>query len=111
MTGSYFDPVTYVISSSRRKIRKQFFKFDKNYKMTHTEKYIVETYLGLFERLSSMSKLELFEKLAKSLKKDNKTREKEFFKSFGAFASDKEAAEIAKEIKRSRRFREKDLKF
>lgn len=71
--------------------------------MTHAEKHIIETYSGLFESLSSISKLELLEKLAKSIRKDNKTKEKEFFKSFGAFASDKSAEEIAREIKESRR--------
>ncbi|GGH32741.1 hypothetical protein FAZ19_23300 [Sphingobacterium alkalisoli] len=62
--------------------------------MTHAERHIIETYSGLFESLSSISKLELLEKLAKSIRKDNKTKEKEFFKSFGAFASDKPAEEI-----------------
>lgn len=79
--------------------------------MTHAEKHIVETYLGIFEGLSSVSKLELLEKLAKSIRRDTKSKEKEFFKSFGAFASEKSAEDIAKEIKESRKFREKDLKF
>ena len=79
--------------------------------MTHAEKHIVETYSGIFESLSSVSKLELIEKLAKSIRKDTKSKEKEFFKSFGAFASKKSAEEIAKEIKESRKFRVKDLKF
>ncbi len=79
--------------------------------MTLTERHIVETYSGIFESLSSISKLELLEKLAQSIKKDTKSKEKEFFKSFGAFSSRKSAEEIAKEIKESRKFREKDLKF
>ncbi|WP_304063915.1 hypothetical protein [Pedobacter glucosidilyticus] len=62
--------------------------------MTHAEKYIVKTYSGLFESLSSISKLELLEKLAKSIRKDTKIKEKEFFKSFGALASEKSAAKI-----------------
>lgn len=77
--------------------------------MTHAEKHIVETYSSLFESLSSISKLELLEKLAKSIRKERKNKEKEFFKSFGAFASDKPAEEIINEIKGSRKFREKDL--
>lgn len=36
--------------------------------MTHTEKHIVKTYSFLFESLSSISKLELIENLAKSHK-------------------------------------------
>ncbi len=79
--------------------------------MTHTEKHIVETYSGIFESLSSVSKLELIEKLAKSIRKSTKSKEKDFFESFGAFASKKSAEEIIKEIKGSRRFRDKDFKF
>jgi len=39
----------------------------------------------------------LLEKLAKSLKKERKSRDKDFFKSFGAFGSEKSAEKIAKE--------------
>ena len=38
--------------------------------MTHAERYIIESYSGIFENLSPTGKLELLEKLAKSLKKD-----------------------------------------
>ena len=79
--------------------------------MTHAEKYIIETYSGFFDSLSSLGKIELLEKLAKSLKRDDKVKEKNFFKSFGAFASEKSAEEIASEIRESRKFREKDFKF
>lgn len=79
--------------------------------MTYAEKHIVETYSGVFEKLSSVSKLELLERLAKSIRKDTKSKEKEFFKSFGAFASDQPAEQIVRQIKESRSFREKDLKF
>ncbi|MCB9034520.1 MAG: hypothetical protein H6553_11835 [Chitinophagales bacterium] len=79
--------------------------------MTHTEKHIIDTYSKIFERLNANSKLELLQKLAKSIKKDSKPKEKEFFKSFGAFASHKSAEVIAQEIKESRKFREKDLNF
>lgn len=79
--------------------------------MTHAERHIIETYSGLFESLSAVSKLELLERLAKSIKKGKTSTEKDFFKSFGAFASDKPAEEIAKEIRESRKFRTKDLKF
>ncbi|WP_418892923.1 hypothetical protein [Limibacterium fermenti] len=44
--------------------------------MANAEKYIVETYSGIFDGLSSASKIELLERLAKSLKKDLKKREK-----------------------------------
>ncbi|PWH82239.1 helix-turn-helix domain-containing protein [Brumimicrobium oceani] len=37
--------------------------------------------------------------------------EQDFYKSFGAFGSEKSAEEISREIKESRRFRKKDLKI
>lgn len=79
--------------------------------MTHAERHIVETYSGIFDSLSNITKLELLGKLAKSIKKNTRSKEKEFFKSFGAFSSEKSAEEIAKEIKESRKFRDKDLEF
>ena len=79
--------------------------------MTHTERHIVETYSGIFDSLSAITKLELLEKLAKSIRKDTKSKEKDFFKSFGAFSSDKSSEEIVKEIKESRIFRDKELNF
>jgi len=39
------------------------------------------------------------------LKSDKKKKENNFYKSFGAFASDKSAEEIIKDIKSSRKFR------
>jgi len=79
--------------------------------MTHTEKHIVETYSGIFDSLSAITKLELLEKLTKSIQKNTKSKEKEFFKSFGAFSSDKSPEEILKEIKESRVFKDKDFNF
>ena len=70
--------------------------------MTFTDRHIVETYSALFEGLNPVSKLELIERLSKSLKSDNKKKESNFYKSFGAFASDKSAEEISKEIKSGR---------
>lgn len=79
--------------------------------MTTAERYIIDTYSRLFESMSSITKLELLEKLAKSIRKDSKARESDFFKSFGAFSSEKPAEEIIKEIKESRKFKAKDLKL
>ncbi len=79
--------------------------------MTHAERHIVETYSELFESLSSVSKLELLERLAKSIRKGRKSNEKELFSSFGGFASDKPAEEIIMEFMESRKFRAKDLKL
>ena len=72
--------------------------------MTYTDKYIVETYSGLFEGLSSLSKIELIEHLSKSLKADQAAKDHKFYKSFGAFGSKKSAEEIIADIKSSRKF-------
>ena len=79
--------------------------------MTFTDKNIIENYLKLFESLNSMSKLELIEKLSKSLKAESKSKESDFYKSFGAFSTEKTSDEINTEIKSSRKFRTKEIKF
>lgn len=79
--------------------------------MTFTDKHIIETYSGLFEGLSSSSKKELIDSLSKSLLKEKKSKDKIFFNSFGAFASDKSADEINADIKSSRKFRRREIKF
>ncbi len=79
--------------------------------MTYTEKRIVENYTGLFAGLSSDSKIELIENLSKSLKSEKKAVDDAFYKSFGAFASNKPAKEIIKEMKASRKFRKKEIHF
>ena len=79
--------------------------------MTFTDKNIIENYFGLFESLNSMSKLELIEKLTKSLKAESKDKGNNFYKSFGAFSAEKTSDEINTEIKSSRKFRTKDLNF
>jgi hypothetical protein len=79
--------------------------------MTYADKHIVETYSRLFEGLSSESKAELIESLSKSLKSEEKNKEINFYESFGAFASEKSAEEIIAEVKSSRKFRRKEIKF
>jgi hypothetical protein len=83
----------------------------KDLQMTYTDRHIVETYTKLLEGLSSLNKMELIESLSKSLKKDKKEKDKSFYKSFGAFDSTKSAEEIIEEIRSSRKFRSKDIKF
>ncbi len=68
--------------------------------MSYTEKHIVETYSNLFEGLSTLSKIELIENLSKSLKIEKKVKDNLFYKSFGAFGSEKSSDEIIKFIKR-----------
>jgi hypothetical protein len=79
--------------------------------MTFTDKNIIENYFGLFESLNAMSKLELIEKLTKSLKAETKSKENNFYKSFGAFSTEKTSDEINAELKASRKFRTKEIKF
>ncbi len=57
--------------------------------MSFTDKHIVETYTSLFEGLSSINKIELIESLSKSLKTENTTKAKNFYKTFGSFESKK----------------------
>jgi len=78
--------------------------------MSYTDRIIVETYSGLFEGLSSLNKIELIESLSKSLKTELTTKENTFYKSFGAFSTDKSAEEIIADIRLSRKFRSKEIK-
>lgn len=79
--------------------------------MTYTDKHIINAYSNLLGSLSSSSKKELIESLSKSLKKERRKKEINFYKSFGAFGSSKSAATIIKEIKTSRKFRKKEIKL
>lgn len=82
-----------------------------NEKMTYTDRYLVETYTGLFEGLSSSNKMELIENLSKSLKVESNTKDAKFYKAFGAFSSEKSAEEIINNIKLSRKFRNTEIKL
>ncbi|KIQ22259.1 MULTISPECIES: hypothetical protein [Flavobacterium] len=78
--------------------------------MTVTDKKIIESYLILFKGLSFSNKIELIERLIKSLKV-NKSKGNGFYKSFGAFASEKSAEQIVLEIKYDRKFKNTETKF
>ncbi len=79
--------------------------------MSYTDRIIIETYSGLFEGLSYLNKIELIESLLKSLKAELNSKEKAFYKSFGALSSEKSAEEIFSDIKSSRKFRNKEIKL
>jgi hypothetical protein len=79
--------------------------------MSVIDRNIVATYSDLFEGLSSLNKIELIESLSKSLKLKESTRDSRFYKSFGAFDSEKSAEEIIADIKSSRKFRNKEIEF
>jgi hypothetical protein len=51
--------------------------------------------------------MELIENLSKSLKKEKKSKDNSFYKSFAAFGSEKPANEIIAEIKASRKLWQK----
>lgn len=79
--------------------------------MTNTDKHIVETYSELMEGLSPESKTEIIASLSKSLQSERKNKENGFYKSFGAFASEKSAKKIIADIRSSRKFRKKEINF
>jgi hypothetical protein len=55
--------------------------------------------------------LALQEKLSASIRKAKGPKENDFLQSFGAFGSEIAASEIMENLKKSRSFREKDLKL
>ncbi len=85
--------------------------FTKNKVMDAVERRIVASYSGLLEGLSSFSKMELIAHLSKSLKTEEKSNDAAFYQSFGAFASEKPAEEIIRDIKESRKFRNEEIQF
>ena len=70
--------------------------------MRTANKRLLDNYESMFENLSPVNKLELIERISKSLKSDLTRKKDNFFKAFGAFGSNKSAEEIIKEIKKSR---------
>jgi hypothetical protein len=78
--------------------------------MSESEEKLVQAYSQLLEGLSAKSKISLIESLVKSLKED-RNKDKAFYDSYGAFASDKSPEDIMKEIKEARKFRNKDIQF
>ena len=80
--------------------------------MTVANRNIVDAYSGLFEGLDVTTKSKIIENLSDSIKRSENTRDgDEFFKAFGAFESEKSAEEIINDIKSSRTFHKKDIKF
>jgi hypothetical protein len=80
--------------------------------MTLANRNIVDAYTGLFEGLDIVTKSKIIESLSKSIRQSESAHNDDaFFKTFGAFDSDKTAEEIIDDIKSSRAFREKDIQF
>lgn len=80
--------------------------------MSELEKNVVASYAKSLENLSDEAKAELIKLLSKPSDIDEKKKEELFYASFGAWSDwDKSTEEIIAEIRGSRRFREKDLRF
>lgn len=79
--------------------------------MSYVDQHIIATYSRLFEGLSAVNKIQLFERLTKVIKKEKSTKTETFYKSFGAFSSEKSADEIIRDIKSSRKFKIKEINF
>lgn len=77
--------------------------------MSYPEKRIVQSYSALFMSLSTGSKRELMERLAQSIEMDKIGSDSVFYRSFGAFASDKPAEDLVADIRKSRKFRKKEI--
>jgi len=77
--------------------------------MAYIDKHIVETYTDLFEGLNNTHKTDLIESLSKSLKEDEQKKDKKFYKSFGAFGSNKSPEKIISEIKAARKFKTREI--
>ncbi|MEO5649311.1 MAG: hypothetical protein ABIR03_05225 [Ginsengibacter sp.] len=97
------------LDETKSKWKKSLTSLKKN--MSITDRNIVATYSDLLEGLSSLNKMELIESLSKSLKVTESTKDSRFYKSFGAFDSERSAEEIIADIKSSRKFRTKKIKF
>lgn len=65
---------------------------------------LIEAYLMLLKNLNPVSKLDLISRLTLSVKTDIPGRNKNFYKAFGAWESDKSADQIIEELRNSRHF-------
>ncbi|GAA4460851.1 hypothetical protein GCM10023093_04340 [Nemorincola caseinilytica] len=79
--------------------------------MTFTDKHIIDAYSDMLKGLQPDSKLELIERLLRSVRKDDRKKERDFFRSYGAFVSDSSAEDIIKDIKANRKFSKKDIRL
>lgn len=79
--------------------------------MAFTDRHIIDAYTSFFDGLSPDNKLELIEQLSRSLRTETRKKENKFYRSFGAFASEKSAESIIGEIRSARKFSRKDIKL
>jgi hypothetical protein len=71
---------------------------------TAINNHILNAYMAFLETLSPGAKLDIISKLTQSLKSDVKAKDNLFENSFGAWAGNESAEEIAKGIRDSRTF-------
>ena len=64
----------------------------------------IDNYIGLISNLSPENKLDIIERISKTLKKDFKKEKSSINKSFGAWSSKKTADEIISELRNHRNF-------
>jgi len=79
--------------------------------MDYTDKHIVNGFLEIMVGLSTTDKIEIIEKLSESIKKEEIKKDNDLKKCFGAWVTDKLSEEIIKEIKQSKKFRKRNIKF
>lgn len=72
---------------------------------------LIETYIGLLEKLNSNTKMELISRLTHTLNSFEKKDDVSLDMLYGAFVSEKTAEAICKEIKQSRNFKRKRISF
>ena len=79
--------------------------------MTRIERHIVKIYSSLFNGFSKDTKLELIGNLSESLKSEQKPKDEEFYKLFGALASDEDFGKAFSDLKLTRKFRKKEIQL
>ena len=72
---------------------------------------LIETYYKLLKNLNADSKLELIVRLSDSMKTTKKPKNDSLKSLYGAFVSKQSADEIINDIKQSRTFKSKRVKF
>ncbi|MBC8486636.1 MAG: hypothetical protein H8D45_11415 [Bacteroidetes bacterium] len=71
---------------------------------TNINTALIDSYFGLLKNLSPEIKLDLIERLTKTLKVDLSRKENSLQEAFGSWKSTKSAEEIIKELRESRNF-------
>ena len=73
-------------------------------KSFNIDKALIENYFGLLKNLSPKLKLDLIERLTRTIHMDSSKKKTVFKKSFGAWKSEKSANDIILELRESRGF-------